>query len=78
MGLSHIVKLEGHEFDDLGQLMVGVKGFEPSTSSSRTQRATPALHPDVNRILIPWDCIRCPERRALPNHMPGSDLFDRA
>ena len=53
MGLSHIVKLEGHEFDDLGQLMVGVKGFEPSTSSSRTQRATPALHPDVNRILIP-------------------------
>ena len=46
MGLSHIVKLEGHESDDLGQLLVGVKGFEPSTSSSRTTRATPALHPD--------------------------------
>ncbi len=33
VGLSHIVKLEGHESDDLGQLMVGVKGFEPSPSS---------------------------------------------
>jgi|GEM_PF-7034679 len=40
VGLSHIVKLEGHESDGLGQLMVGVKGFEPSPSSSRTTRAT--------------------------------------
>ena len=53
VGLSRIVELEGHEVDDLGQLMVGVKGFEPSTSSSRTTRAAPALHPDRNRILIP-------------------------
>ena len=43
MRLSHIVELEGHEFDDLGELMVGVKGFEPSTSSSRTTRATPDM-----------------------------------
>ena len=26
--------------------MVGVRGFEPPASASRTQRATPALHPD--------------------------------
>ena len=29
--------------------MVGVRGFEPPASASRTQRATPALHPDSPR-----------------------------
>ena len=39
-------------------------------------RATPALHPDRNCILIPLDCIRCPERRALPlRYTPTEIVF---
>ena len=32
--------------------VVGVTGFEPTTTSPRTKRATTALHPDVIRLLM--------------------------